>query len=140
MTKLNNRKSNKRNYTQPLWQNNHRHHHGITTALNIPELSMKARTAFHFNDEVEQPLLSIPLLADDGCKIDLTKYNIVVTKNDKIILKEIRDKVSTLWMIPVKHHKKVNLLAHTTTTVPTTSTCGKQRLPPINYCKINGIP
>jgi hypothetical protein len=36
-----------------------------TTALDIPELSMKAKTAFQFN-EMQQPLLSIPLLADDG--------------------------------------------------------------------------
>jgi hypothetical protein len=33
----------------------------------------------------------------------LTKDNIVVTKNGKIILNGIRDKVSTLWMIPIKH-------------------------------------
>jgi hypothetical protein len=65
-----------------------------TTQLDIPELSMKAKTAFHFN-EMEQPLLSIPLLADDGCKINLTK-DIVVTKDDKIKLKGIRDKTSTL--------------------------------------------
>jgi hypothetical protein len=26
------------------------------------------------------------------------------------------------------------------TTIGTTSTCGKQCLPPTNYCKINGIP
>jgi hypothetical protein len=66
-----------------------------TTQLNIPELSMKAKTAYHFN-EMEQPLLYIPLLADDGCKINLTKDNIVVTKTDKIILKGARDKVSIL--------------------------------------------
>jgi hypothetical protein len=88
-----------------------------TTALDIPELSMEAKTAFHFN-EMEQPLMSIPLLADDGCKINLTKDNIVVTKNDKIILKGIRDKASTLWMIPIKHHKKVKLLAQELPSVP----------------------
>jgi hypothetical protein len=33
---------------------------------------MKAKTAFHFN-EMKQPLLSIPLLADNGCKINLQK-------------------------------------------------------------------
>jgi hypothetical protein len=60
---------------------------------------------------MKQPLLSIPLLADDGCKINLTKDNTVVTKNDKIILEGIRDKASTLWMLPIKHHKKVKLLA-----------------------------
>jgi hypothetical protein len=53
-----------------------------TTTFDTPELSMKAKAAFHFN-EMQQPLLSIPLLAGDGCKINLTKDNIVVTKNDK---------------------------------------------------------
>jgi hypothetical protein len=67
---------------------------------------------------MEQPLLSVLLLADDGCKINLTKDNIVVTKNDKIILKGIRDKISTLWMIPIKHNKKVNLLAQALPSVP----------------------
>jgi hypothetical protein len=89
-----------------------------TTVLDIPELSQKAKTAYKFN-EMKQPLLSIPLLADDGCKIKLTKDNIVVTKNDKIILKGIRDKVSTLWMIPIKHNKRVNLLAQSLPSVPT---------------------
>jgi hypothetical protein len=88
-----------------------------TTTLDIPELSIKAKTAFHFN-EMQQPLLSIPLLADDGCKINLTKDNIVVTKDNKIILKGIRDKSSTLWMIPIKHHKKVQLLAQDLPSVP----------------------
>jgi hypothetical protein len=36
-----------------------------TTELKIPELSKKASTAYHFN-KMEQPLLSIPLLADAG--------------------------------------------------------------------------
>jgi hypothetical protein len=87
------------------------------TALDIPALPMKAKTAVHFN-EMEQPLLPIPLLADDGCKINLTKDNIIVTKNDKIILKGIRDKASTLCMIPIKHNKKVNLLAQKLPAVP----------------------
>ena len=65
-----------------------------TTILDIPELSTKARTAYKF-DEMKQPLLSIPLLADDGCKINLTKNNIVVVKDNKIILEGKRDKTST---------------------------------------------
>jgi hypothetical protein len=73
-----------------------------TSILNIPELSTKAKTAYKFN-EMKQPLLSIPLLADDGCKINLTKDNIVVVKDNKIILEGKRGKVSTLWMIPIKH-------------------------------------
>jgi hypothetical protein len=69
---------------------------------------------------MEQPLLSIPLLADDGCKINSTKDNIVVTKNDTVILKGIRDKISTLWMIPIKHYKKMSLLAQQLPSVPST--------------------
>ena len=88
-----------------------------TTVLDIPELSSKAKTAYHF-DEMKQPLLSIPLLADDGCKIKLTKDNIVVVKDNKIILEGKRDKASTLWMIPIKHHKKKQLLAQYLPEVP----------------------
>jgi hypothetical protein len=106
-------KNNKKNIhstMEVVCENNQTMNSVATTALDIPELSIKAKTAYHFN-EMEQPLLSIPLLADDGCKINLTKDNIVVTKNDRIILEGIRDKISTLWMIPIKHHKKMNLLA-----------------------------
>jgi hypothetical protein len=81
-----------------------------TTMLDIPALSTKAKTAYKFN-EMKQPLLLIPLLADDGCKINLTADNIEVVKDNKIILKGKRDKVSTLWMIPIEHHKKEQLLA-----------------------------
>jgi hypothetical protein len=88
-----------------------------TSVLDIPELSTKAKTAYKFN-EMKQPLLSIPLLADDGCKINLTADNIEVVKDNKIILKGKRDKVSTLWMIPIKHHKKKQLLAQDLPAVP----------------------
>jgi hypothetical protein len=105
-----NNEKNKHNIIEVVCANNQTMESVATTTLDIPELSMKAITAFHFN-EMQQPLLSIPLLADDGCKINLTKDNIVVTKNDKIILKGIQGRISTLWMIPIKHHKKVKLLA-----------------------------
>ncbi|OEU07083.1 hypothetical protein FRACYDRAFT_198400 [Fragilariopsis cylindrus CCMP1102] len=67
---------------------------------------------------MDTPLLSIPVLADDGCKIELTEDNIVVKKNNKIILKGIRDKVSTLWMIPIKHREKSRLFAQQLPPVP----------------------
>jgi hypothetical protein len=112
-----NNEKNSHNIIEVVCANNQTMESVATTTLDIPELSKKAETAFHFN-EMQQSLLSIPLLADDGCKINLTKDNIVVTKNDKIILKGIRDKVSTLWMIPNKHHKKVKLLAQELPSVP----------------------
>ena len=43
----------------------------MITALEIPELNGKEKTAYHFN-ELEQPLLSILVLADDGCAINLS--------------------------------------------------------------------
>jgi uncharacterized protein YjiK len=55
-----------------------------TTTLDIPELSMKARTAFHFN-EMQQPLLSIPLLADDGCRINLTAFMLWPSFNGQLL-------------------------------------------------------
>ena len=42
----------------------------------------------------------------------------MVTKNDEIILEGIRDKISTLWMITIKHHKNMNLLAQALPPVP----------------------
>ena len=66
------KKNNNHNEIQVLCANNQSMDSVATTELTIPELSKKARTAYHFN-EMEQPLLSIPLLADDGCKINLTK-------------------------------------------------------------------
>jgi hypothetical protein len=112
-----NNKQNNHNIIEVVCANNQTMESVATTTLDIPELSMKAKTAFHFN-EMQQPLPSIPLLADDGCKINLTKDNIVVTKDNKVILKGIRDKVSTIWMIPIKHHKKVQLLAQDLPAVP----------------------
>jgi hypothetical protein len=88
-----------------------------TSVLDIPELSTKAKTAYKFN-EMKQPLLSIRLLAGDGCKINITKDNIVVVKDNKIIMEGKRDKVSTLWMIPIKHHRKKQLLAQNLPAVP----------------------
>ena len=44
--------------------------------------------------------------------------NIVVVENDKMILKGQSDIASTLWMIPIKHHKKAKILAHEQPSVP----------------------
>jgi hypothetical protein len=112
-----NNRSNKHKEIEVVCANNETMVSVATTELDIPELSSKAKTAYCFN-EMKQPLLSIPLLADNGCKISLTANNIIVTKNNKTILKGIRDTVSTLWMIPIKHHKKALLLAQDLPSVP----------------------
>jgi hypothetical protein len=62
-----------------------------TTELDIPELSTKTKTADQFN-EMKQPLLSIPLLADDGCNINLIKNNIAVLTAVKRQQNSIRSK------------------------------------------------
>jgi hypothetical protein len=113
-----NNEKNSHNNIKVICANNQTMISQATSILDIPELSTKARTAYKFN-EMKQPLLSIPLLADDGCKINLTKDNIVVVKDNKVILEGKRDKVSTLWMIPIKHHKKKQLLAQDLPAVPT---------------------
>ena len=111
-------KKNSHNEIKVICASNHSMESVATTALDIPKLPMKANTAYNFNEIMEQLLLSIPLLADDGCKNNLTEDNTVVTKNDKIILKGIQDKMSTLWMIPIQLHKKMNLLAQALPPVP----------------------
>jgi hypothetical protein len=71
-----NNKQNSHNIIEVVCANNQTMESVATTALDTPaELSLKAKTTFHFN-EMKQPLLSIPILADDGCKINLTKDNI----------------------------------------------------------------
>jgi hypothetical protein len=67
-----NNEKNSHNIIEVVCANNQTIKSVATTQLDIPELSMKAKTAFHFN-EMKQPLLSIPLLADNGCKINLQK-------------------------------------------------------------------
>jgi hypothetical protein len=133
-----NNKKNSHNIIEVVCANTQTMESVATTQLDIPELSMKAKTAFHFN-EMEQPLLSIPLLAHDGCKITLTKDNIVVTKNDKTILKVIRDK-NIHPMDDTNQTPQKSEPISTKPTICTTSTCCKQCLPPTNNRKTNGIP
>jgi hypothetical protein len=81
------KEKNNHNNIEVVCANNQTMISQATSFLDIPELSMKAKTAYKFN-EMKQPQLSIPLLADDGCKINLTADNIEVVKDNKIILKE----------------------------------------------------
>jgi hypothetical protein len=62
-------KENQHNEIEVVCANNQTMISQATTVLDIPALSQKAKTAYHFN-EMKQPLLSIPQLADDGCKIN----------------------------------------------------------------------
>ena len=71
-----NNSTNNHNQIEVVCANNETMVSVATTALDIPELSNKAKTAYCFN-EMKQPLLSLPLLADDGCKINLTADNII---------------------------------------------------------------
>ena len=85
-------KKNSHNEIKVICASNHSMESVATSALDIPKLSMKANTAYHFNAIMEQLLLSIPLLTDDGCNINLTMDNIVVTKNDNINLRAFKTK------------------------------------------------
>jgi hypothetical protein len=55
-----NNEKNSHNIIKVVCANNQTMESVATTALDIPELSLKAKTAFHFN-EMKKPLLSIPL-------------------------------------------------------------------------------
>jgi hypothetical protein len=107
-----------------------------TTALDIPELSTKAKTAYIFN-EMKQPLLSIPLLADDGCTINLTEDNIVVVKDNKIIKRKKRQGDHTLDDPNQASQKET--ATSTRPTSSTISTCSQQCISSTNNSKVNGI-
>ena len=60
----------------------------------------------------------------------LNQKNIVVTKNNKTILKGVRDKASTLWMIPITHHKIKALLVQDLPPVATVHTANSAHYQP----------
>ena len=57
------------------------------TALGRADVGSTYKNALVFDDgELEQNLISIPRLDDDGCEINIKQNTLTVKKNDKIIL------------------------------------------------------
>jgi hypothetical protein len=82
-----------------------------TTSGSIPfqsSLSQQACKAHIFKDLQSSSLISLGRLCDDDCTITLTKHLLQVTKNNKVIMRGIRNPTDGLWDIPI--HVKSKLI------------------------------
>ena len=70
-----------------------------------PVLSPTARTAMVLPKLKSSNLISIGQLCDDGCSITLNKHTLKVHKNNKVIMKGIRNTSDGLWEIPIQKTK-----------------------------------
>jgi len=69
-----------------------------TCNIPIPGVS-PAACAGHLFPDMDLSLLSVGLLADDGCTIQFNATKVTVTKNSATILQGFRDPLTGLWMI-----------------------------------------
>ena len=68
---------------------------------------MKARKA-HGSKEMDQSLISIPVLCDADCTVIFKKGNVQVIKNKKRIIEGPRDMETKLWLMPLKSNNNNN--------------------------------
>ena len=67
-----------------------------------PAISNKAKQAKILPNLQSSSLISLGRLCDDDCKVELTKQNLIVTKNNKVVLQGVRNHVDKLWDIPIQ--------------------------------------
>ena len=67
-----------------------------------PAISNKARQAKILPNLKSSSLISLGRLCDDDCKVELTKTDLIVTKNNKVVLQGVRNHVDKLWDIPIQ--------------------------------------
>ena len=88
-----------------------------------PALSSTARTAMVLSNLKSSNLISLGQLCDDGCSIILNKHIMQAYKNNKVVMKGIRNKTDGLWDIPIQ---KTNI---------TTNVCMAPNIQSELYCK-----
>ena len=66
------------------------------------QLSQKGSTAMILPGLSSASLISIGQLCDDGCKVFLNEKTLLAVKDDKVVLKGIRNRTDNLWDIPVQ--------------------------------------
>ena len=69
-------------------------------------LSSKATTTHILPNLKSASLLSMGQLCDDGCKIELTKEKINISKKNRVILQGTRNQEDGLWDIPIQDKSK----------------------------------
>ena len=73
--------------------------------LNLPQLPVKARTAYLLPG-LAHNLLALPQLCDNGCKVTFTRDAVEATLNNKVVLRGWRDGTSNLWRVPIVTNTK----------------------------------
>ena len=73
-----------------------------TCDLNLKQLLQGTRTAYKFHNLAGNSLISLPILADQGCEIVLTNESILITKNGQDIMHGYREKETGLWRVPLE--------------------------------------
>ena len=68
-------------------------------------LSVKEKEAHISEDLTENPLVSLPVLADNGCIISLEKTSIDIRRNGKEVMKGYREKKTGLWRVKIADDK-----------------------------------
>jgi hypothetical protein len=67
----------------------------------VATLSEKEKEAHIFEDLAENPLVSLPVLADNGCIITLDKKSIDIRRDGKEVMKGYREKKTGLWRVKI---------------------------------------
>ena len=67
--------------------------------MKIDGLPEQAKTAYKF-DNIQDPLISISVLCDNGCTVIFTKQSVHVNKDRKTILTGYREPFTKLWIFP----------------------------------------
>ena len=76
-----------------------------TCDIPIPGVS-PAACAGHLFPDMDLSLLSVGLLADDGCSIHFNSTKVTVNKDNTIILQGFRDPLTGLWMINLSNPRE----------------------------------
>jgi hypothetical protein len=71
------------------------------TTLQLPHVEAKAVEAHIFPTMTEHSLISVGQLCDAGCLATFDSDSVLVTHNDKTVLKGQRDDATKLWTVPI---------------------------------------
>ena len=71
----------------------------IQCQIKIDGLLEQSKTAYKF-DSIQEPLMSIPVLCDNGFTVTFTKQSVHVNKDGKKILTGYSEPATKLWRFP----------------------------------------
>ena len=71
----------------------------IQCKIKMDGLPEQLLIAYKFNS-IQEPLISTPVLCDNGCTFTFTKRSVQVHKNGKTVLTDYREPATKLWRFP----------------------------------------